>query len=126
MSNPTPAETARAIDYDKAIDVVRILVGDETQIDIDGEYGLMVNAIAQALTAAHAQGWEECVEACASAVCNWCGGKKMKVSGVELKTHAAHKDVEGHWIHLITDGEGSQDWVGCYAAAIRALKGGPK
>lgn len=101
MTTPTRAEeTARAI----ARRVI-ITVSTSSYNPVSFEREGLVADIAQALTAAHAQGWSAALEACAVAVCDLC------------KTDSPVIFIDGKALHNLGA------LVNCDAAAIREMKG---
>lgn len=91
MTTPTHAETAREL----AADLNTNARTQESMLPILERY----------LTAAHAQGWDAAVEACASGICDLC------------KSGSPIVFIDGSVLHNLGA------LVNCDAAAIRELKG---
>lgn len=117
MTTPTPAETAR--EQAASPEMIALnFIRRYTQLDAYGPAMKSLQSdIAQAITAAHAQGWDECVEACINAVCEGCRSGLAVIDQTHIKG--------GDFVHKVKCGM-SWHYEVCDAARIRALKGGPK
>lgn len=107
-ATPTPTETARRL-FDSLLCI-------NTQFIHNNNIQKDVTAITAALTAAHAQGWDECVEACAVYLTT-----HIVVYDSNVKTGNGFRVEVRRGASLKSNTEGE-----VFAAAIRALKGGPK